>query len=93
MLVVNVDLNLNGGVNGDGSDGLDDLSRAVEIDDALVDAQLEAVPRLGTLTARRLACGDVQHLGGKADGAGHLALQALVLSATLQVSADCRCND
>ena len=35
----------------------------------LVDAHLVRVPSLGTLTARRLAGGDLQVLGGQADGA------------------------
>lgn len=82
-------LHLDRGVDGNGGDLLHDLSSGVQIDDALVDAHLEAVPGLGTLTARRLARGDVQHLGGQADGTSHLALQALVLGATLQVSAHC----
>jgi hypothetical protein len=42
-----------------------------------VDAHLEGVPGLGTLTARGLAGGDLQVLGGQADGA--LDAELLVL--------------
>ena len=68
---------------------LDDLRRRVEVDDALVDAHLEAVPCLGTLTARRLARCNAQYLCGEAHGTGHLALQSLLLSAALEVGAHC----
>jgi hypothetical protein len=37
-----------------------------KIDDALVDAHLETVPGLGTLTARSLTGGDAENLGGHA---------------------------
>jgi predicted methyltransferase MtxX (methanogen marker protein 4) len=37
------------------NDLLDDLGRRRQVDQALVDAHLVAVPRLGTLTAGRLA--------------------------------------
>lgn len=47
------------------------------LDETLVDAHLEAVPGLGTLTARGLAGGDLEGLGGKADGA--LDAEVLVL--------------
>lgn len=42
-----------------------------------MDAHLEAVPSLGTLTARGLAGGDLEGLGGKTDGA--LDAEVLVL--------------
>lgn len=45
------------------NDGLDNLGGGVQVDEALVDAQLEHVPGLGTLTARGLAGGDLQVLG------------------------------
>lgn len=41
----------------------------MEIDEALVDAHLEGIPGLGTLTVGRLTGGDLQVLGGQADGA------------------------
>lgn len=40
----------------------------VQVDDALVDAHLEAVPRVGALTAGGLARRDLQHLGREAAG-------------------------
>ena len=40
------------GVNSEVGDLLDDASGAVNVDDSLVDSHLEAVPCLGTLTAR-----------------------------------------
>lgn len=83
-------LHINTGVDVHGSDLLHHLSGGVQVDDTLVDAHLEPVPGLGTFTARGLAGGDAQHLGGQTHGAGHLALQALVLSTTLQVGAHCR---
>ena len=58
----------------------------MQVDQALVDAHLEAVVGVGALTARRLARGDAEGLGGQADGA--LDLQALLLGATDEVRAD-----
>ena len=49
----------------------------MQVDDALVDAHLEAVPGLGALTVGGLAGGDAQGLGGHADRALHLQLLAL----------------
>lgn len=51
-----------------------------------MDAHLEAVPGLGTLTARGLAGGDLEALGGQADGT--LGAEVLVLSAVDDLSAD-----
>ena len=39
-----------------------------------MDSHLEMLPAVGTLTARGLAGGDAQELGGHADGTGHLHL-------------------
>jgi hypothetical protein len=63
----NGDLNLNTGLDVD-DDLLDDLGRRVEVDEALVDAHLEGVPGLGTLTVRRLAGSDLEVLGRETDG-------------------------
>jgi hypothetical protein len=52
----------------------------------LVDAHLEGVPGLGTLTARGFAGGDLQVLGGEADGA--LDTEILVLGAVDELLAD-----
>ena len=64
---------------------LDDLGGTVQVDDTLVNAHLKVVPGLGALTARRLAGGDAQDLGGHADGA--LDAELLVLGALDQVGA------
>lgn len=50
----NGDLNLNTGLDVD-DDLLDDLGGGGQVDEALVDAHLEEIPGLGTLTARGLA--------------------------------------
>jgi hypothetical protein len=51
-----------------------------------VDAHLEGVPGLGTLTARGLAGGDLQVLGGQTDGA--LDAELLVLGTVDELLAD-----
>ena len=61
------------------------VRRRVQVDEALVHAELEAVPGVGTFTARRLANGELEHLGGHADGA--LDLEALLLGAADEVRA------
>ena len=45
---------LHAGLDVDGGDLLHDLGGRVQVDHALVDAHLEAVPRLGALAARGL---------------------------------------
>jgi hypothetical protein len=52
----------------------------------LVDAHLECVPSLGTLTARSLTGGDLQVLGGKTDGT--LDAELLVLGTVDELLAD-----
>ena len=54
---------LNTGFDADGGDLLDDFRRAVQIDQALVNPHLEAIPGLGSLTAGGLSSGDAQSLG------------------------------
>jgi hypothetical protein len=54
------------GLNVD-DDGLDNLGRGVEVDEALVDAELVRVPSLGTFTTRGLSGGDLEVLGGETD--------------------------
>lgn len=51
-----------------------------------MDAHLVAVPGLGTLTARGLAGGDLEALGGQTDRA--LSAEVLVLSTVDDLSAD-----
>ncbi len=58
----------------------------MQVNDALVDLHLETIPSLGALTARGLAGGDAQDLGGDANRA--LDLQTLLLGALDKVSAD-----
>lgn len=82
----NGDLNLYTGLDGDGSDLLNDLRGGVEIDETLVDAHLEAIPGLGTVTARGLTGGDTENLGGETDGT--LDLELLVLGTLDEISAD-----
>lgn len=81
------DLHLYSRLDRDGRDLLHDLGGRVQVEDALVDAHLEAVPGVGSLAARGLARDDLQLLGGQAHGAGHLEL--LVHGALLQVRANC----
>lgn len=81
------DLHLDSGLDGDGRDLLDDLRGGVQVQDALVDAHLEAVPGVGSLSAGRLAGHDLELLGGQAHGPGHLEL--LLDRSLLQVRAHC----
>ena len=57
----------------------------MQVDQALVDAQLVVVPGLRTLTARRLTGGVRENLGREADRALHVEL--LVLRAVDEVAA------
>ena len=59
----------------------------MQINDALVDTHLVAVPGLGAFTAGGFAGGDAQNLGGHAHRS--LDLQLLVLCALDQVCAHC----
>ena len=56
------------------------------LDDALVDPHLVRVPGLGTLTVGGLAGGDLEGLGGQADGA--LDAEVLVLGALEELGRD-----
>ena len=57
----------------------------MQVQDSLVNAHLEAIVGVGTLTARRLSGHDSQDLGGHAHRAGHL--EASQHSLVLQVGA------
>jgi hypothetical protein len=81
----NGNLNLDTGIDVD-NDRLDDLGRGVEVNQALVDAELIGVPGLAALTARGLAGGDLEVLGGQADWA--LDGKALVAGTLNQLGAD-----
>lgn len=80
------DLNLDTGLERDRGDLLDDLRGRVEVDEALVDAHLEVVPGLGTLTTGRLAGGVRENLGGETNGT--LDAQLLVLGSVHKVGTD-----
>ena len=58
----------------------------MKIDETLVDAHLEAIPGLGSLSAWSLAGGDAENLGWHADWA--LDDEVLVLSSVDELSAD-----
>jgi len=84
-LFPNDQVDIYAGVDSEVGDFLNNARGAVNVDDSLVDTHLEAVPGLGTLTARRLTGGDLQDLGRDADGS--LGLVALVLRAGNDLSA------
>ena len=86
LSVGNGDLNLYSRFNGNGGDLLDDLRWRVKIDDTLMDAHLEAIPSLGTFTARSFTGGDPQGFGGHPDGS--LNFEFLVLGSLDEVGAD-----
>ena len=69
-----VDVNL--GIEIELGDLLDGAGVAVNVKHAFVDAHLEAIVRVGTITARRAACSHGQHLGGDADGTASLVLKS-----------------
>lgn len=79
-------LNLDSRVDVDGGDLTHDVGRRLQVDQTLVDAHLEAVPSVGTLTARRLTGGDTKSLGWQTDRSG--VNQLLLLSSTDEISAD-----
>lgn len=58
----------------------------MQINNTLVNLHLETIPGLGTLTARGLPGGDLEHLGGDANGA--LDLELLLLGALDEVGAN-----
>ena len=86
LTIVDGNVNLDTGLNGDAGDLLDDLTGSVQIDEPLVDTHLESVPGVGTLTTGGLTGGDAKDLVGHADGAGHVEL--LVEGSLLEVGAD-----
>merc|ERR1719228_1174416 len=63
---------------------LHDLGGAVQVDEALVDTHLEAIPGLRTFTTGGLTGGDAQNLGGHAHGS--LDLQLFFAGTTDQIS-------
>jgi hypothetical protein len=81
----NGDLDLNAGLDVN-DDGLDGLGGGVQVDETLVNAELEGVPGLRTLTARSLTGGDLEVLGRQADGA--LDGEALAAGTLNELGAD-----
>ena len=79
------EVNVNAGVNSEVSDFLNNAWGAVNVNNSLVDAHLEAIPGLGTLTARWFTGSDTEDLSRDAYGA--LGLVALVLWAGNNLSA------
>jgi len=86
LSISNCNLNLHSRLNADGSNLLDNLWWAVQIDETLVDSHLEAIPRLGTLTTGSFPGGDTESLGWHSHWPLHL--QLLVLGTTDQISAN-----
>jgi len=85
-LFLEEDLNFHTGLDADAGDLLHDLGGRVKVDHALVNAHLEPVPGVGTFTARGLAGGEPEGLGGEPHGARHA--EPLVESRLLEVRAD-----
>merc|ERR1719506_3188845 len=67
-------LDLDTRLNADGRDLLHHIGRGVQVDDPLVDAHLEAIVRVGTLTIRGLPRRDTDRLRRQADWARHVEL-------------------
>ena len=63
FLVADGDFDVDAGIDRELRDLSDSLGRRLEVDHPLVDAHLEAIPRLGTFSTRRLASRDAKRLG------------------------------
>ena len=61
-------VDINARVDSEVGNFLDNAGGAVNINDPLMNSHFESVPGFGALTARSLSCGDVEDLGGDADG-------------------------
>lgn len=77
------DLDLNTRLQTDRCNLLDNLAGRVEVNKALVNLELVAVPGLGTFTTRSLTSGDLENLGGQTDGS--LDTELLVLGTVDEV--------
>lgn len=62
LCVCDGDLDFNTRLDADAGDLLDNLRRAVKVNEAFVDPHLKPVPGLGTLSTRSLTGGDAQSL-------------------------------
>lgn len=65
LCVCNGNLDFNTRLNADAGDLLDNLRRAVKVNEAFVDPHLKPIPGLRTLSTRSLTGGDAQSLKGK----------------------------
>tara|TARA_B110001450_G_C17250793_1_gene331463 strand:+ start:131 stop:511 length:381 start_codon:yes stop_codon:yes gene_type:complete len=57
------EVDIDGGVNLEGGDVLDDGGWAVDVDDSLVDSHLISIPGVGTFSAWRFSDGNSEDLG------------------------------
>lgn len=64
LCVCDGDLDFDTRLDADAGNLLDNLRRAVEVNEAFVDPHLEPVPGLGTFSTRSLTGGDAQGLTG-----------------------------
>ena len=86
LTIIDGDIHLHTGFNGDAGQLLDDIRRSVQINDTLVDAHLEPVPRVGTFSRRSLTGGNGQLFGGHAHGSTDV--QLLVEGDLFQIGTD-----
>ena len=86
LVAADGDFDVDSGFDVDGGDVLDDGGRGVHVDQPLVNAHLETVEGLGTLTARALAGSDAKKLGRKTHRA--LDVELLVLGTLDELATD-----
>lgn len=86
LTIIDGNVDLDTRLNADARDLLHHVAGSVQVDEPLVDAHLEAIPGVGTLAGGGLAGGDLELLGGEADGSLHVEL--LVGRSLLEVGAD-----
>merc|ERR1719401_2319207 len=72
--VCDCDLYLHARLNGDGGDLLDNIRRRVQVDQALVDAHLPTVERVGAFAVRRLPNAEAQGARGETHRTCHMKL-------------------
>ena len=69
------EIDINTSIDSELGDFLDDRGGALDVDDPLVHAHLVLVPGVGSVSARRSACGDRQLLSGNANWASGLVAE------------------
>lgn len=84
LSICNGDFNLDSWFNADGCDLLNNLRRAVQVYESLVDPHLKTIPSLGTFTTRGFSRSYSQSLGGHPLRSLHFEI--LLLRASDQVS-------